>query len=170
MPLNLYEIAVPTLVRVLQNMGPWLDKAEAHAATRRFDPQVYMTLRLAPDMLPFPRQIQIATDNAKGCVARLAGVPVPAYEDTEANLAELKARLQRTVEFISGLSPEAFAGAEDRPIEIPLRNRDPLRFTGRQYLLDFALPNVYFHATTAYALLRHSGVEVGKSDFLGTFG
>ena len=167
MPLSLHDIAVPTITRMLGNMLPWLDKAEAHAAARRFDPQVYMTLRLAPDMLPFPKQIQIATDNAKGCVARLGGVEIPVFEDNEASLGELKARISRTLEFVRGVPPAGFDGAEDRAIEIPLRNREPLRFTGQAYLLSFALPNLYFHATTTYALLRHAGVELGKGDFLG---
>lgn len=167
MPLTLFDQSVPTIRRVLGSMLPWLDKAEAHALARRFDPQVYLTLRLAPDMLPFPRQIQIASDNAKGCVARLAGVEIPAFEDQEASLADLKARIVRTLEFVQSIPPTAFAGAEDRSIEIPLRNREPLRFTGQTYWSGFALPNLYFHASMTYALLRHAGVELGKADFLG---
>ena len=167
MSLTLHEIAVPTIHRTLSNMLPWLEKAEAHASARRFDPAVYMTLRLAPDMLPFPRQIQIATDNAKGCAARLGGVSIPVFEDNEASLADLKARISRTLEFVQGVPAAGFEGADDRIIEIPLRNREPLRFTGRIYLMAFALPNLYFHATTTYALLRQAGVELGKGDFLG---
>lgn len=167
MPLSLHDIAVPVIRQMLGNMAGWLEKAEAHAAMRRFDPQVYMTMRLAPDMLPFPRQIQIASDNAKGCVARLAGMEVPRWADDEATLGDLRGRIARTVEFVDGVPAGAFEGAETRAIEIPMRHGDPLRFDGRTYLLHFALPNVYFHTTTAYALLRHAGVELGKADYLG---
>jgi hypothetical protein len=141
MSLTMYSASVPVFERMLDNMLRWLDKAAAHAAAKKFDPAVYLSARLAADMLPFPRQIQIATDNAKGCVARLAGLEMPKFEDNEATLDEL-----------------------------PLRGREPLRFKGEDYLRHFALPNFYFHATTTYALLRHYGVELGKSDYLGPQG
>jgi uncharacterized protein len=167
MPISMHAVALPTLNQMLRNMSRWLDKAEASAASRRFDPQVYLTMRLAPDMLPFPRQVQIACDNAKGCVARLAGVEVPKFEDNEASLADLKARIAKTLDFINSVPALSFEGAETRPIEIPMRTGDPLRFEGQGYLLNFALPNVYFHVTTAYALLRQAGVDLGKADYLG---
>lgn len=166
----MYRASVPVFERMLNNMLGWLQKAQAHAETRKFDPVVYVHARLAADMLPFPRQIQIATDNAKGCVARLAGVEVPKFEDNEASLDELRARIQKTLDFIRSVPPQQFDGAEQRDIELPLRGRDPLRFKGEDYLRHFALPNFYFHATTTYALLRHYGVDVGKADFLGPQG
>jgi hypothetical protein len=164
---SLHAIAVPVIRQMLGNMSGWLEKAEAHAAMRRFDPQVYMTMRLAPDMLPFPKQIQIASDNAKGCIARLGGVDVPRWTDDEATLADLKTRIARTLAFVDGVPEAAFEGSETRAIEIPMRHGEPLRFDGRTYLLHFALPNVYFHTTMAYALLRQAGVEIGKADYLG---
>jgi uncharacterized protein len=167
MTLSMHLVARSTLEQMLGSMSRWLDKAEAHAAAKRFDPQVYMTMRLAPDMLPFPRQVQIACDNAKGCMARLAGVEVPKFEDNELTLGDLKARIAKTLDFVRGLPADAFVGSEQRPIEIPMRSGDPLRFVGQDYLLGFALPNVYFHVTTAYALLRHAGVDLGKADYLG---
>lgn len=167
MSLSLHDVTVPVFQRMLGNAVRWLDKAAAHAQARSFDPQVYLTMRLAPDMLPFPRQIQIATDNAKGCVARLAGLEVPVWADDEASLDDLKARLTRAVDFVGSVPASAFEGAETRPITLPMRRGDPLQFDGRSYALHFALPNVYFHLTTAYALLRQAGVDVGKADFLG---
>lgn len=170
MPLSMHAIAVPAIEQMLGNMPRWLDKAEAHAQARRFDPVVYLGLRLAPDMLPFVKQVQIASDTAKGCVARLAGQEIPSFPDTETTLDELRQRIQRTLDFVRSVPASAFEGAETRAIEIPLRNREPLKFTGQAYLLHFALPNLYFHATTAYALLRQAGVEVGKGDYLGSLG
>ncbi|UUX97594.1 DUF1993 family protein [Aquabacterium sp. J223] len=165
--LSLYDASVPVLGRMLVNMTRWLDKAAEHAQAKGFDPGVYLTLRLAPDMLPFTKQIQIASDNAKGCVARLAGIDVPSFEDQEASLDQLKARLERTRQFVTSVPAERFEGAATREIVLPMRNREPLRFDGRAYLTGFALPNFYFHATTTYALLRHAGVPLGKGDFLG---
>ena len=167
MALSMHAASVPVFVRMLRNMDTWLEKAAAHAAARKFDPAVYLTLRLAPDMLPFPRQIQIASDNAKGCAARLGGVEIPKFEDDEATLDDLRARIQRTIEFVQGVPADGFQGAEARTVELPRRTGEPLRFNGEDYLRFFALPNFYFHATTTYALLRHAGVDLGKADFLG---
>jgi uncharacterized protein len=167
MAITMHSASVPVLVRMLENMNTWLDKAVAHAEARKFDPAVYLGTRLAPDMLPFTRQIQIATDSAKGCVARLAGVENPKYEDNEATLDELRARIRKTVDFIKSVPADKFQGAEDRDVEIPRRTGEPHRFKGEAYLKHFALPNVFFHVTTAYALLRHNGVDLGKSDYLG---
>jgi uncharacterized protein len=167
MSVSMHALALPVINQMLRNMSRWLDKAEAHAAAKRFDPNNYLTMRLTPDMLAFPRQIQIACDNAKGCVARLAGMEIPKFEDNEASLADLKARIAKTLDFVNSVPASAFEGSESRPIEIPMRNADPLKFNGQAYLLHFALPNIYFHVTTAYALLRQAGVEIGKGDYLG---
>ena len=167
MSLTMYSASVPVLQRMLGNAQNWLDKAEAHATARGFSPDAYLALRLAPDMLPFTKQIQIASDNAKACVARLAGQEVPKWADDEASLSDLRARLQRTIDFVGSVPATSLAGSGTRAITVPLRGRDPLQFTGESYLVHFALPNVYFHLTTAYALLRQAGVALGKGDFLG---
>ncbi len=167
MSLTMHSASVPVFVRMLGNMLNWLDKAEAHAAARKFDSANYLGLRLAPDMLPFSRQIQIATDGAKGCVARLAGIEVPKWEDTEATLADLRARVLKTIDYVQTFSAEQIDGSEAREILLPTRQGDPLRFSGEAFLKHFVLPNFYFHATTTYALLRHAGVELGKRDYLG---
>jgi uncharacterized protein len=166
MTLSMHSASAPVFVQMLTNMSAWLDKAEAHAAAKKFDTAVYLTLRLAPDMLPLRNQIQIASDNAKGCTARLAGVDIPKYEDNEASLAELKARIAKTIDFVTSVPAEKFAGAEERAIEIPRRNGEPLRFTGESYLKHYALPNFFFHVNMTYALLRHAGVDLGKVDYL----
>jgi len=145
----------------------WLEAAKAHAEAKKFDTGVYLTLRLAPDMLPFTKQIQIASDAAKGCVARLSGQEVPKYEDNEATLDDLAERIRKTRDYVLSVPADAFEGSEGREISIPRRTGDPLKFDGSSYLQHFALPNFYFHATTTYALLRHAGVPLGKSDFLG---
>ncbi|MBX3600566.1 MAG: DUF1993 domain-containing protein [Rubrivivax sp.] len=167
MSLSMHAASVPVFVRMLGNLLAWLDKAEAHARARQFDAQNYLGLRLAPDMLPFARQIQIASDGAKGCVARLAGVEVPKWGDEEATLDELRARVRRTIDYVQSFEPARFEGSETREIAVPTRAGEPLRFSGEDYLRFFVLPNFYFHLTTAYALLRHAGVELGKRDFLG---
>lgn len=167
MSLSMYSSSVPVFVRMLGNARKWLTKAEEHAAARKFDAANYLGLRLAPDMLPFARQIQIASDGAKGCVARLVGDEVPKWEDNEASLADLQARLQRTIDYVQSVPAERFEGSAAREIVLPMRQGDPLRFTGEAYLKHYVLPNLYFHLTTAYALLRHGGVELGKRDYLG---
>jgi hypothetical protein len=149
------------------NMLNWLDKAQAHAEARKFDTANYLSLRLAPDMLPFTRQIQIATDGAKGCVARLAGLDVPKWDDNEATLDDLRARIRRTIDYVQSIPAEQIDGSEAREILLPTRVGEPMRFTGEAYLKHFVLPNLYFHTTTTYALLRHAGVEIGKRDYLG---
>jgi uncharacterized protein len=167
MGISMYSASVPVFTRTLGNMLSWLDKAEAHAAAKKFDTAVYMTLRLAPDMLALPSQVRIASDAAKGCAARLAGIEIPVFEDNETTLDELRQRVRRTLAFLETVSPAAVDGSEEREIVIPARNRDPRRFRGEYYLKHWALPNFFFHATMLYALLRHNGVELGKSDFLG---
>lgn len=167
MSISMYSASVPIFAKTLGNMLSWLDKAEAHAQTRKFDPAVFMSLRLAPDMLPLPSQLRIATDAAKGCAARLAGMEPPVFEDNETSLDELRQRIRRTLAFLETVKPATVDGSEEREIVIPARNRDPRRFKALFYLQHWALPNFFFHATTLYALLRHNGVELGKSDYLG---
>ncbi len=166
MAISMHSASVPVFVRVLSAMLRWLDKAEQHAQARGFDSANYLQLRLAPDMLPFVKQVQIATDTAKGCAARLGGVDIPRYEDTEASFDELRARLRKTIAFVQSVPADGFAGSEAREIVLPVRNREPLKYDGEGYLKHFALPNFFFHAAMTYALLRHAGVELGKADFL----
>ena len=167
MSLTMHNSSVPALVRIFSNMLIVLDKAQAHADARKFDSANYLGLRLAPDMLPFTKQVQIATDVAKGCVARLAGTESPKWDDNEATLADLRARVSKTIDYVQSVPAEQINGSEAREILLPTRAGEPLKFTGESYLKHFVLPNVYFHATTTYVLLRHAGVELGKRDFLG---
>jgi uncharacterized protein len=166
MAISMSSASAPVFVKTLENMLTWLDKAQQHAQARKFDSKNFLGLRLAPDMLPFSRQVQIASDNAKAPVARLAGIEIPKYEDNEASFDELRERIRKTVQFIKSVPAEKIDGSEGREIVLPLRGGE-LRFSGENYLKHFALPNFFFHATTAYALLRHGGVELGKTDFLG---
>jgi hypothetical protein len=167
MPITMYSASAPVFVRMFSNLLVWLDKAQAHAEVRKFDPNNYVGLRLAPDMLAFARQIQIASDTAKACVARLAGVEAPKWEDNEVTLADLRARVQKTIDYVKSFAAAQIDGSEGRDISIPMRSGEPLKFNGEAYLKHYAMPNFYFHTTTAYALLRHAGVEIGKSDYLG---
>ena len=168
MTISMHSASVPVFQRQLGAVLSWLDKAEAHAAARKFDTVNYLQLRLAPDMLPLVSQIRIASDAAKGCVARLAGQEPPKFEDNEASVAELRERVQKTLAYVASVPAAAFEGSDGRSITIPMRNRDPLQFTGEVFLRHWALPNFFFHVTMAYALLRHAGVELGKGDFLAT--
>ena len=168
MTITMHSASVPIFERQLGALLTWLDKAEAHAAARKFDPTNYLQLRLAPDMLPFVSQIRIAGDTAKGCAARLAGQEIPKFEDNEASLVELRERVRRTLDYLESVPASAIDGSEAREIVLPMRNRDPIRFTGETYLRHWALPNFFFHVSMAYALLRHAGVELGKADYLGT--
>jgi hypothetical protein len=164
----MYQASVPVYVRFLQNLNVILDKAVAHAEAKKFDPAVLINARLAPDMFPFVRQVQIVTDNAKGATARLAGIDIPKYEDTETTFAELKARIDKTLTFIQSVSAEQIDGSEARDVVLKVRGND-MSFKGQPYLLMFALPNFYFHLVTAYDILRHNGVDVGKPDYLGSY-
>lgn len=166
MSLSLYDVSVPAVVRALKNLSHVLAKGEAHAEAHKIDPAVLLAARLYPDMLPLSRQVQIATDLAKGCGARLAGREPPAYEDTETTFAELQARIARTIEYLQSLSAADLDGAEGRMVTIKLRG-EPVQFPPLTYLHYFVFPNLFFHATTAYDLLRHNGVALGKADFLG---
>lgn len=165
MTITMHSASVPVYVRLLGNLSKWIDKAEAHAQARKFDPAVYLAARLAPDMLPFTRQVQIACDTAKFCVARLAGIEAPKHEDNEASLAELRSRIANTIAFVQSAPADQIAGSEDRDIQVPRRD-GVLVLKGEAYLKHYAHPNFYFHVTTAYALLRHNGVELGKADYL----
>jgi len=165
MSLSMYTATVPPFRAILKNLSAVMAKAEAHCEAKKIDPSVFLTSRLYPDMLPFTAQVQIATDNAKGAAGRLSGAEIPKFEDTEKTFPELQARLDKTIAFLDTLTEAQFEGAAERDIVLPLRS-GPLEFKGATYLLQFATPNVYFHVTTAYALLRHGGVEVGKMDYL----
>ena len=167
MSISMYSASVPVFVRMLGNLQNWLDKAQAHAEARKFEPSNFVGLRLAPDMLPLNRQVQIASDAAKACMARLAGVEMPNWKDEETTLAELKARVQKTIDYVQSFKPEQIDGSETRQITIPRRTSEPLVMEGEAFLKHYALPNLYFHVTTTYALLRQGGVEIGKADFLG---
>lgn len=166
MAISMYDASVPRFAAMLRNLSAILDKAQAHADARRIDPLNFTQARLFPDMLPFTRQVQIACDTAKGAVARLAGAEIPKHEDTEQTFAELKARVAKTVDFIESLRAERIDGTEGKEIVLQMRSGER-RFKGMAYLLGFAYPNFYFHLTTAYNILRHNGVELGKLDFLG---
>ncbi len=166
MAISMYQASAPRFANMLNNLSALLDKAQAHCEAKKIDPLVLATFRLYPDMLPFTRQITIACDTAKGAVARLAGVEIPKHEDTEKNLEELKARIAKTVQFIGTIKPAQVDGSEEKTIELKLGPRE-VTFKGLQYLLGFAHPNFYFHVTTAYAILRHNGVEIVKRDYIG---
>lgn len=165
-PLSMYQAFVPGVTNTLQALSQVLDKAAAHCEARKIDPSAFLQSRLFPDMFPLVKQVQIACDMAKGGVARLAGIDNPKFDDTEASFAELQARIERTLAFMRSVSPEQIDGSEGKAITLTLPSRT-LAFTGQQYLTTFVIPNVYFHATTAYNLLRQGGVELGKRDFLG---
>jgi uncharacterized protein len=167
MTISMHSASAPVFIKMLGNMLNWLDKAEAHAAARKFDAANYLALRLAPDMLNFTRQVQVACDFAKGTMARLAGLDVPKWEDNEASIADLRARIQKTIDYVKTFPAAQVDGSEGRELTIPMRSGDALKYSGEVYLKHVALPNFFFHATTAYALLRHAGVDVGKGDFLG---
>ena len=166
MPLSMHAASVPLFIQGLDALSGIMTKAEAHTRARKIEPRVLLEARLFPDMFPLIRQVQLTTDFAKGASARLAGVEVPSYEDTEQSFPEIKARLARTIGFIGELPPEKFDGAESRDVTIRIAGQ-PTTFKGDLYLVRFAIPNFMFHATTAYAILRQSGVELGKTDFIG---
>ena len=167
MPLSMHTASVPVFVRMLTNVLAWLDKAEAHAQARKFDAANYLGLRLAPDMLPFARQIQIASDTTKNCVARLAGGEPPKWPDDEKTLEELRARIRKTIDYAKSVPAAQLEGSETREIVMPLGPGRTVTFPGAVFLEHFSLPNFYFHVTMSYALLRHAGVELGKMDYLG---
>jgi hypothetical protein len=162
----MHQASVAVSVRALAALADVLAKAQAHCEAKKIDPAVLVASRLYPDMFPLARQVQIASDSAKGGAARLAQQPVPSYEDNEASLDQLAERCRKTIGFLQSLKPEQFEGAEDRTVTWQTRSGDR-SMQGLPYLLHHVIPNLYFHATTAYDILRHNGVEVGKQDFLG---
>jgi hypothetical protein len=166
MAISMHDLSVKPFSRWLTNLSVFIDKAAAHAEAKKFDGKVLVEARLAPDMFPFASQVRIACDFAKGCCARLAGVEPPKHEDNETTLEELKGRIAKCLDFVRSVKPEQLAGAEDRDITHALRTFT-LNMKGLPYLTTFALPNFYFHVTTAYDILRHNGVELGKRDFMG---
>ena len=166
MTISMYQASAPRFVNILTNLSAILDKAQAHVEARKIDPAALTSYRLFPDMLPMTRQVQIACDGAKAAVARLAGVDIPKHEDTEQTLAELKARIAKTIEFVRSIKPAQLDGTEDKDITITVGGKDTT-LKGMQFLLGRALPNFYFHVTTTYSILRHNGVEIGKRDYLG---
>lgn len=165
MIISMYQASVPVFVRMLKNLDLILDKGESHAKARKITPTVLPGLRLIADMFPLSKQVQIATDHAKGAVARLAGIEVPKFEDTEQTMEDLRARIARTIAFVESFKPEQIDGTEERDIAFTLGGHD-LQFKGLDYLVGFALPNFYFHMVTTYNILRENGVDVGKRDFL----
>ncbi|HTH59004.1 MAG TPA: DUF1993 domain-containing protein [Paraburkholderia sp.] len=166
MSITMFKASVPVLLHGLTNLQHIIGKAQAHAAEKQIDPSALVGARLFPDMLPFARQIHIATDTAKGCAARLADVEAPKFEDVEVTFDELHARIQKTIDFLKTFKPDQIDGSEERRITLKMRS-GPIEFSGLDYLRFFVLPNFYFHMTTAYDILRHNGVEVGKLDYLG---
>ena len=168
MSLDMYQASISVFVRMLDNLSSILDKGAAFAEAKKIDPMVLITARLAPDMYPLSRQVQIATDMVKGCAARLAGLEVPSYEDNETTFAELQARIAKTVTFLQSINAEQINGSEGRTVTLKIRGKE-IDFQGQPYLLHFVLPNLYFHITTTYAILRHNGVELGKMDFIGNY-
>ncbi|HEY6242253.1 MAG TPA: DUF1993 family protein [Burkholderiales bacterium] len=166
MNISMYQASTPRFVNILKNLSGILDKAQAHAEAKKIDQAVLLNSRLYPDMFALARQVQIACDSAKGATARLAGVEVPKHEDTEQTFAELKARIAKTIAFVESLKPAQIDGSEEKNIHLKLGSRE-VDWKGMQYLLGHALPNFYFHVVTAYDILRHNGVEVGKRDFIG---
>lgn len=167
MALTMYQASIPVFVRMLGNLSSILDKGEAYANAKNIDQSVLVNARLAPDMYPLSRQVQIATDMVKGCAARLAGVDVPSYDDNETTFADLQARVARTMAFLQSVTAEQINGTEERTVTLKIRGKE-ISFLGQPYLLNFVLPNLYFHVTSTYAILRHNGVDLGKMDFLGS--
>jgi len=168
MALNIYQASIPSFLQTLGALSGVLTKAAAHAEAKKIDPSVLIGARLAPDMHPLARQVQMVSDQAKGAAARLAGVDIPSFPDTEATFPELQQRIAKTVDFVKSLKPAQFDGAEDRDVALTLAGQK-VNWKGSTYLFHFVYPNFYFHASTAYDILRHNGVEIGKRDFLGSF-
>ena len=167
MTISMYAASVPVFKKTLVALSAILAKTDAPVTAKKIEPSALLQARIFPDMLAFTRQVQLTCDFSKRAVARLAGIEAPSHEDTETSFVELQARIASTVAFIDTITPEQINGSEDRPLVVPAGPGKTLDFTGQNFLLHFALPNVYFHATTAYEILRHNGVEIGKRDFLG---
>lgn len=166
MAISMHQLSVPVFTQYLLALSSNLDKAAAFCAAKKIEPSVLVNARLAPDMFALARQVQIACDFAKGASARLAGVEVPAWADDEKTFDDLKARIKKTIDFIAALNASAFDGAETRDVKIKVRGND-MTFKGLPYLANYAMGHFYFHCTTAYAILRHNGIDLGKGDFIG---
>jgi hypothetical protein len=169
MSLSMYDASVPVIRQMLTSLSDVLARAEDHALGKKIEPAALLHARLYPDMFPLARQVQVACDFAKSIPSRLAAVDVPAYEDSEQTFAELRARIARTLAFIDDIDPARFAGSEDRPIVLRPGTPKERSLGGRAYLLHYGLPQFFFHVTTAYALLRHNGVGIGKKDYMGAY-
>jgi hypothetical protein len=167
MTVSMYQVSVPVFVQGLTGLNGVLDKAAAHVEAKKLDPNALLQARLYPDMFPFIRQVQLASDFAKGPVGRLAGAELPVWEDTETTFEQLKGRVEKTIGYVKGFTAAQIDGSETREITL-VRRGETFTYPGQEYLLSQALPNFYFHLTTAYAILRHNGVEVGKRDYLAT--
>ena len=165
----MYKTSVPVFKQLLTSLSAILTKAETYAAEKKFEPAVLLNARLYPDMFPLIRQVQVAADFAKSVSARLAGVEVPAYEDNEQTFADLQARIAKTLSFIESLTPAQFEGSETRDIVLRPGTPKEKKMIGHNYLINYGLPQFFFHVTTAYAILRHNGLDVGKGDFMGSF-
>ncbi len=168
MPVSMYENSIPVMQRLMRNLIGVLEKAEAHAAAKKVDGDVLPNARLAPDMLPLKRQVQIASDMAKGAAARLADAEIPKWEDTEVTLADLKGRLQKSIDYLGTFKKEQIDGSETRSIALTIGGQ-PKSLEGHRYLMTHAYPHFYFHIVTAFDILRHNGVDVGKRDYIGAF-
>lgn len=166
MSLSMYQASIPVFIRMMGNLSAILEKAAAHAEAKKIDPSVLINARLAPDMRPLSFQIQSVSDMAKGCAARLAGIDIPSIPDTETTFPQLQERIAKTITFLQSVNAAQVDGSEGRDIVLKMRGQET-RFDGQSYLLTFVLPNFYFHVTTAYAILRHNGLDIGKRDFLG---
>ncbi len=166
MTISMYEASIPVFIRMLKNLAAILAKGAAYAEAKKIEPTVLVNNRLYPDMFPLVRQVQIASDAAKGCGARLAGREPPKFEDNEATFPELLTRIDKSIAYLETLKPEQINGSEQKTITLQI-SKNTTTFLGMPFLLNFALPNFYFHVTTAYDILRHCGVEIGKQDFIG---
>jgi hypothetical protein len=162
----MYQASLPVFVRMLNNLASVLEKGRVFAETKKIDPSVLINARLAPDMFALARQVQIATDGVKGFAARVAGIDIPSYADTEATFPELQERIAKTITFLKTFRADQIDGSEERTVTLKIAGKER-SFAGQGYLLNFVLPNLYFHIAAAYAILRHNGVEIGKMDFLG---
>jgi hypothetical protein len=170
MSLSIHEASVPVLARALSNLAGVVDKGRLYAESEKIEPAVLLGMRLYPNMFAFTRQVQVVSDTAKGCMARLASVEPPKFADTETSFAELKERLEKTLAFVNGFKPQQLEGADSRPVVLKFPTNTLNFKNGWDYLLTFVLPNIYFHSATAYDILRHGGVKLAKSDFLGSIG
>lgn len=167
MTISMYQASIPVFIRQLNNLSAILAKGAADAEARKIDPSVFINARLAPDMLPLARQVQITSDTVKAAAARLSGTEAPSFPDEEKTFAELEARIRKTIAYIEGFKPAQIDGCEAKEIVVKSRSGKEKHFKGLDYLTDYALPNLFFHITTAYAILRHNGVGIGKADYLG---